>query len=164
MMKTEILPNTKSENIFRSSETSVLKSFKNLSISKSYLILLPFAFLLGRSSLAGGLMPFGIALYASTVDKNFNRVVLAITIILGMITGGAREQLYVAIAGMLLFNAFNIPFKNNKSKLNFRYAVTAFISVLIPQMVLVCLQGFLLYDLLKALLTSFCRIFNDVYF
>lgn len=155
MMKTEILPYNRPGSSFKSNEKAGVKSFAGITISKSYAILLPMAFLLGRAGMVGGLMPFGIAFYASTVDKNFNRVLLAVTIILGMIAGGAREQLYVAVAGMLLFNAINIPFKNNKTKANFRYAVIAFISVLVPQMVLVYLQGFLLYDLLKALLQSF---------
>jgi stage II sporulation protein E len=155
MMKTEILPYTRTNSTFKSNEKATVKSLTGIKLSKTYAILLPFAFLLGRASLAGGLMPFGMAFYASTIDKDLNRVLLAVTIVIGMITGGAREQLYVAIVGMLLFNAFNLPFKNIKTKLNFRYSVIAFISVFIPQMVLVYLQGFLLYDCLKALLQSF---------
>jgi len=125
--------------------------------SRSNLLLLPAAFLLGRGQLVGGLMPFGLAIYASTYGLDVNRLLIAVFVILGMISSGAREQIYVAAAGMILFNAFNIPFKNNsgKSKQNFRLAVIAFISTLIPGMVAVYLQGFLLYDLLKTLFCAF---------
>jgi len=123
--------------------------------SKSNTLLMLTAFLLGRASILEGIMPFGVALYASTIGLNVNRLLVAAFVILGMVTGGAREQIYIAVAGMILFNAFNIPFKDNKPKTGFRFASIGFVSVLLPQMLMVYLQGFLLYDLLRALLYSF---------
>lgn len=119
------------------------------------LILLILSFLLGRVSLMGGIMPFGTAVFASTMDLGLNRILVAGMVLLGMVTAGAREQIYVSAAAMLLIFAINIPLKKLPGKQNLRYAIIAFISVLIPQIILVSLQGLLLFDLLKALLEAF---------
>ena len=154
-MTTEILPYQRLRGMGKNYQrTKVKHDFKSL-LTKNHSILLPLAFMLGRASLVGGLMPFGTVLYASTLGINANRVLVAVFIMLGMITGGAKEQVYITLASMLLFNAINIPFKSSKSKLTFRHAVIGFISVIIPEMVTVYLQGFLLYDFLRALFHGF---------
>lgn len=154
-MKTEALPYQRIAKLGNNYDKIGSKKILNTFLSKSNILLICTAFLLGRASLFGGLMPFGIAAYASTLGMDVSRLLVAAFVILGMVAGGAKEQIYIAVVGMLLFNALNIPFKNNKLKPAFRHAAIGFISVLIPQMVIVYLQGFLLFDLLKALLNGF---------
>lgn len=127
---------------------------KNL-LAKKDLILLILAFLLARVSLLGGLMPFGTAVFASTMESGFTRILVAAMVLAGMATAGAAEQLYISSATMLLMIALSIPFKKSRSTLTVRDAAIAFVSVLIPRMILVALQGMLLYDVLKALLEGF---------
>lgn len=123
-------------------------------LNKTNLIIIPAAFLLGRISLLGGLMPFGIALYAATLGLNINRVMISIAIFAGMLTSGATVQLYTAVVAMLLFNAINIPFKKSVGS-HLRIGIIAFIGVLIPEMLLTYLQGFLMYDVLKSIINGF---------
>lgn len=158
-MKTETLPYNNlgeyREKLHKnsSSKAAALLDYLN-SANKLNLIVIPAAFLLGRISLMGGLMPFGIALYAATLGLNLSRVLIALAIIAGMLTSGATVQIYIATVSMLLFNAMNIPFKKSVGS-SLRTAVTAFTGVLIPEMIITCFQGFLLYDVLKSLLNGF---------
>ncbi len=158
-MKTETLPYNNlgeyREKLHKnsSSKAAALLDYLN-SANKLNLIVIPAAFLLGRISLMGGLMPFGIALYAATLGLNLSRVLIALAIIAGMLTSGATVQIYIAAVSMLLFNAMNIPFKKSVGS-SLRTAVTAFTGVLIPEMIITCFQGFLLYDVLKSLLNGF---------
>lgn len=156
-MKTEMLPYKNLGGLGRaisqkgkSSKASAVLDYLN----KTNLIILPAAFLLGRISLLGGLMPFGIALYAATLGLNVNRIMISIAIFAGMLTSGATVQLYTAFAAMLLFNALNIPFKKIVGS-SARVGIIAFIGVLIPEMLITWLQGFLMYDVLKSLLNGF---------
>ncbi len=156
-MKTETLPykhiggyNATEKKKENSSKVSAILDYLN----KTNLIILPAAFLLGRISLLGGLMPFGIALYAATLGINVNRVFISIAILAGMLSSGATIQLYTVVTAMLLFNAINIPFKKSAGS-PLRVGIIAFAGVLIPEMVLTYFQGFLLYDILKALLNGF---------
>ena len=154
-MKTGIMPYQRVSGATKAYGKSKIGKMLQAIFSRNNLILLPAAFLLGRATLTGGLMPFGLPLYAATAGLGVSRMLVAAAVLLGMFSAGAREQLYIAAAAMFLFNAFNIPFKNSNSKLNFRYSVIAFLSVLIPEMVTVYLQGTLLFDVLKAILDSF---------
>ncbi len=158
-MKTETLPYNNlgeyREKLHKnsSSKAAALLDYLNRA-NKLNLIVIPAAFLLGRISLMGGLMPFGIALYAATLGLNLSRVLIALAIIAGMLTSGATVQIYTAAVSMLLFNAMNIPFKKSVGS-SLRTAITAFAGVLIPEMLITYLQGFLLYDVLKSLLNGF---------
>jgi len=131
-------------------------------ICKKHAIGLVAAFLLGNVKLMGDLMPFGMAFYAAALGFGVNRILLALAVITGMIAGGGKGQVFVAAAAILISTIINLPFKEGKSKINLRYAVTAFISVLIPELLIVYLQGFLLYDLLKAVLHCFI-VFTSVF-
>lgn len=150
-MKTDILPYKQVENTVNGSNVLKTASPFNSILTKINLVLLPCAFLLGKASLVIGLMPFGMPLYASAYDINTNRFLLAAVIILGMIAGGAKKEIFVTIAAMLLFNALTILFRKSKRNDSLKLAVTAFFSIMIPQMALVYMEGFLLYDFLKAL-------------
>ncbi len=156
-MKTELLPykntggsGTATSHKGKSSKASAILDYLN----KTNLIILPAAFLLGRISLLGGLMPFGIALYAATLGLNVNRIMISVAIFAGMLTSGATVQLYTTFAAMLLFNALNLPFKKSVGS-SARVGIIAFIGVLIPEMLITWLQGFLMYDVLKSLLNGF---------
>ncbi|MCX7746358.1 MAG: stage II sporulation protein E [Clostridia bacterium] len=151
-MNTEIATYKRIGNLSQDLENSRFKSILGLTLTKKSVLIFPLAFLLGRTSLLGGMMPFGTALYASTLGLNVNRVLVALSVILGMVTSGAKEQLYISLAAMFLFNALNIPFKNQKNKMTLRLAVIASISILLPQLLMTYLEGFLLYDFLKAVL------------
>lgn len=154
-MKTETLTYQKIGNVARNLGKTKGKKVLQDFLTRENVILLLIAFLLGRATLIGGLMPFGVAVYASAFSLGFNRLLLASFIALGMISGGAREQLYVTMSAMLLFNVIMIPLKRGKSKVGFTEAIIALISVMIPEMVTVYLQGFLLFDLLKAIFHGF---------
>jgi stage II sporulation protein E len=154
-MKTEAIPYQRIGRIMSGFGNLGNKKALNAIFTRNNLLLVFTAFLMGRASILGGIMPFGVAVYVSTYGMNIHRLLIAAFVILGMVTGGAREQIYIAIAGMILFNAFNTPFKDSKPKTNFRYAAIGFVSVLVPQMIMIYLQGFLLYDLLRAMLYCF---------
>lgn len=112
-------------------------------------------FLLGRASIAGGLLPFGLALYCAATAMSCNKLITAVFVILGMLSAGGFEQVYISSAAMLLYSVlcFAVP---SKGKWNgFIYGLYGFLASYIPSMVMVYLQGMLLYDLLKALLQSF---------
>ncbi len=154
-MNTEILPYQRLHGSGAVYEKTRNRKNFWLYLSKTNIVIAGVSFLLGKASLAAGVMPFGMAIYAAALGTGANRLVIALFALSGMLLGGAKEQIYITIASMLLFNAFNIPFKNRKSRLNFRYATIGFISVLLPETVLVYLQGFLLYELLKAIFHAF---------
>jgi len=77
-----------------------------LAISKNNIIFFLLSFLLGRVSLFGGLMPFGLAFYAAAITSNANRFLTAAAVVAGMATGGARTELYTALTFMVLFSLF----------------------------------------------------------
>ncbi len=124
--------------------------FLNL-LNKNNALWVVISFLLGRASIAGGLLPFGMALYVAAAGMNINRYLVSVFIILGMLTRSASDQLYVILASMLLYKVFSITFKDEKRASNIKVAILAFISTMIPEMVTVYLQGFLVYDLIKAI-------------
>lgn len=126
-----------------------------LLFSRNNYILLPAAFLLGRAEIAGGLMPFGFALFAAAGAFIPSRLVLAAAILLGMITNSMLDQLYVTGAAMLLYTVLSIPMKNSRSRTAFKFACLSFLCIFIPQIILAGMQGFLLYDFLKTLFCSF---------
>ncbi len=151
MMKIDILPYQRLGNMHVNIERSKGKGILNFICSKNEIILVLLGFFLGRSTMVGGIMPFGMAAYAASIGLNVNRVFMAIAVLLGMITSGASYQTYIALVAMVLFNAFNMSFRNIRSKITFKIAIMASISIFIPEMVFTYLQGFLLYDLLKSL-------------
>ena len=124
-------------------------------VQRKELLLIPAAFLIGKTSIAGGLMPFGFALYAAVSGVLSVRLLVAIPVILGMAVTGSVEQIYATVAGMLLYRAVSIFFKGLKSRVLFKQACIAFISILLPQTIMTYLQGFLLFDLLRTFFSSF---------
>ncbi len=120
----------------------------------NYLILIS-AFLLGRSNIADGLLPFGAAFFAAVFGVAGINIPTAAAVIFGAATKGSLELVYINAAGMLLYCVFCIPMKNTGTKVNIKAAVLLFAAMLIPQLILAGLQGFLLYDVLKSVFSSF---------
>ena len=120
----------------------------------NYLILIS-AFLMGSSNIAGGILPFGAAFFAAACGVTGIKLLTAVAVILGVATHSPLELVYVNAACMLLFNVLSIPLKNLNSKMNVKAAGLLFIAMLLPQLILTGLQGFLLYDILKAVFSSF---------
>lgn len=146
----------KSETSFNtnSGATGIRQYFNNI-LTKENGILLPLAFLLGRASVTGGLMPFGMAVYAVTHGQKFNRLLLAITVLSGILSGGGREQLYTAVASMVFFTLMMLPLGGMGARENVIKGAVGFVSVIIPEMVSVYLHGFLVYDMLRAFFNGF---------
>lgn len=120
----------------------------------NYLILVS-AFLLGSSNIAGGFLMLGAAFYAATYGLAGLKIITAAAVIIGAAAQGSLELVYINAASMLLFSVLCIPIKNPGAKMNFKAAGILFASMLIPQLMLTGLQGFLLYDILKAFMSSF---------
>ncbi|HHW48205.1 MAG TPA: stage II sporulation protein E [Clostridiaceae bacterium] len=151
-MKSQTVEYRSATNPSKHNGKPVFLKIVNMLLLKGNIIILPVSFLLGRALLAGNLLPFAIPAYAACTGSGVNRNLVAVFTILGMVSRGKAEQTLIAIAGMFIFNVVNIPFKNKKTGTTLRHAATAFVSSIIPQLILIFIQGFLLYDLLKALL------------
>lgn len=127
---------------------------KILFYQNNYLILIS-AFLLGSSNIAGGLLPFGAAFFAASSGVSGIKLLTAAAVLFGAATQGSLELVYVNAACMLLFSVLCMPLKDLSSKLNVKAAGLLFTAMLLPQLILAGLQGFLLYDILKAVFSSF---------
>ncbi|MDQ2086509.1 stage II sporulation protein E [Herbivorax sp. ANBcel31] len=128
--------------------------FSYLELSKSNVLMLLVSFLLGRVSLFQGMMPFGVAFFAASSGKSVNRILMAMAVLAGMITGGAVGEVFTALAFIGGFTVFSKIFKNVKIKEDYKIAAIGLISGLIPQIYMVYLNGFLLYDFLMAVFYS----------
>lgn len=146
-MKTATIPMSK-----YSIAVEVLR--KILFYQNNYLILIS-AFLLGSSNIAGGLLPFGAAFFAASSGVSGIKLLTAAAVLFGAATQGSLELVYVNAACMLLFSVLCMPLKDLSSKLNVKAAGLLFTAMLLPQLILAGLQGFLLYDILKAVFSSF---------
>lgn len=119
-------------------------------------LLLISAFLLGSSNIAGGALPLGAAFFAAASRvAGANRLLLASIVLAGTALQKSLELVYINAAAMLLFSVLSIPLKDIVTKLNIKAAAMLFASVLTPQLLLAALQGFLIYDVMKSLFSSF---------
>ena len=134
---------------------SKILNLLNLLFSNNNNILLPAALLLGRTDIADGLMPFGFAFFAAAAGLGINKLLIGAVVLLGIITSGGVEQIYISAAAMLLYSVFSLPLKNSHNAHALKYSCLAFLSILIPQTLVTGLQGFLLYDLLRSVFCSF---------
>lgn len=146
-MKTATIPMSKN-----SFTVEYLK--KILLYQNNYLILIS-AILLSSSNIAGGLLPFGAAFFAAAFGITGFKLLTAAAVIFGAATQGSLELVYINAACMLVFSVLCIPLKDINTKLNIKAAGLLFASMLLPQLILAGLQGFLLYDILKAVFSSF---------
>lgn len=153
-MKTQVVPYPKFSDAGKMYERTKEGLMLNVPISKSSIVILLISFMLGRISLFHGVMPFGIAFFIAASSTRMSRLLMALAVSIGMITGGGFEQVYITITSMIIFSSLEMVFVNTKSKKSFVVSWIAFVSVFIPQMVMVLFQGFLLYDTLKSICYS----------
>ncbi len=120
--------------------------------SDNRLIFVPAALLLGRTEMGTGLFPFGFAFYAASAGILPGRLLLAVAVIAGAATKGNPEQVYINIGGILLFYVFSLFFKKAGRS---QYALSAFLGIILPMLVMTGLQGFLTYDLIRTAFFGF---------
>jgi stage II sporulation protein E len=113
------------------------------------------SFLLGSSNIASGALPLGAAFFAAASRVAGSRVLMASAVLIGASFQGSLELVYINGACMLLFSVLCIPLKDEASKLNIKAACLLFISMLLPQLLLAVMQGFLAYDVMKSVFSSF---------
>ncbi|NLK86701.1 MAG: stage II sporulation protein E [Clostridiaceae bacterium] len=119
----------------------------------NFLILIS-AFLLGKSNIAG-MLSLGGAFFAASYAGPGMRLVTAAAVLLGAVFQGSLEAVYINAACMLLFCVLSIPMKRSNERMNIRAAAILFVSMLLPQLMLAGLRGFLLYDVLVSFFSSF---------
>ena len=108
--------------------------------------------LLARAPLPGGLLPAGIAMFFASSGRIAKRLPLSLMVIGGMLTAGSLEQAFLAGISMVLFSVLVLLQKDCKSA--GKLAVTAFASVMLPQILYAFTTGGLFFDILKSLLYS----------
>jgi len=149
-MKTQFIPNQKLRDLgYEKTKGGILGG---LAVSKGNIVLLLVTFLLGRVSLFDSLMPFGMAFYAASAGICTNRVLMAAAVIMGMLTGGAVEELYVGLMFLVSFTVIERLFKNKTAREGIKYSLIGLVSIAVSQLIPVSMHGFLLYDILRALL------------
>lgn len=167
-MNGQPLPNMLIESAARRyGEFKKSSSVIGLIFTRQNMVIMLISVFMGRASLFGQFMPFGFALYAAATGLEVNKVVMAVGLILGMITVGAVDQIFITLSAMILFKTFGliINYKDGKAKL--RHALVSFMSVFVPGIALVYLDGLLMYDLIRLVFFCsmvFCLVFIFKYF
>lgn len=128
---------------------------RKIFLHQNSFLLLICAFLLGSSNIASGALPLGAAFFAAASRVAGNRLLMAFAVMIGAAFQGSLELVYINAACMLLFSVLCIPLKEMASKLKIKAASMLFISMLLPQFFLAVMQGFLTYDVMKAVFSSF---------
>lgn len=134
---------------------SAAEFIKRLFIQKNNYLILISAFLLGSSSISNTLLPMGTALFAVSDGTALVKILTAVAVLAGAAVNGSIEQVYINAAGMLLLSVMSAPLRNTGSRINMKAAMVLSASILIAQLLLAGLKGFLLFDILKALFSSF---------
>ncbi|HHW00328.1 MAG TPA: stage II sporulation protein E [Clostridiaceae bacterium] len=153
-MRTETLQYGRTTGILGEKKKTKGKSIIELLTSKNNLAFTAIAFLLGRAFISGGMMPFGISFFAAAAGANVSMTSIAISVLAGMLTAGAGPKIFQAAACMALFSILDTLFKNKISKHVASCALLAFASSLLPELIPVFINGYLLFDILKAFLFS----------
>ena len=129
--------------------------FKRLFIQKNNYLILISAFLLGGSSISSALLPIGTAFFSVSEGTALVKILTALAVLAGAAVNGSIEQVYINAAGILLFSVMSAPLRNTGPRINMKVAMVLSASILIPQLLVAGLKGFLLFDILKALFSSF---------
>jgi stage II sporulation protein E len=128
---------------------------RKIFLHRNSILLLISAFLLGSSNIASGAVPLGAAFFAAASRVAGNRLLIAVAVLVGAAFQGSLELVYINAACMLLFSVLCIPLREISSKLDIKAASLLFVSMLLPQLFLAVMQGFLTYDVMKAVFSSF---------
>jgi len=147
-MKPAVFPNGKVEEIGRNyGRTANNKTVINLFTVDNFLFAALF-FLFGRATLMDGLMPFAVSAYGAAFALKTNKLLLAASITLGLISKGNVQYIYISLSGILLLSIIKLLFSNAaKKQKRLKYAAASAISTALPEFIMVYMQGFLLYDL-----------------
>jgi len=155
-MKTVTVQSGRACKANRRSRAGILPALLNRAFlhRNTYLILVS-AFLLGSSNISSSLLPMGATFFAALEGTAGIKILTAAAVLAGVTLNGPPEQVYVNVAGMLLFSVLSAPLKNTGSRISIRAATILFVSLLGSMLMLAGLGGFLLYDILKAVFSSF---------
>ncbi len=132
----------------------LMKFITRFLLQQNNFLILISAFLLGSSNIAG-MLSLGAAFFAASYGGAGIRIMTAAAVLLGAVFQGSLELVYINAACMLLFCVLSIPFKFTNERMNIKAAAVLFVSMLVPQLMLAGLEGFLLYDVLKSFFSSF---------
>ena len=130
------------------------KLINRLYFQRNRILLFLTAFLITGSSISAA-VPLGAVFFAASCGAGVPRLMTAAAVMLGAFILGPFELVYINAACMLLFFVLSIPLKKTDSKMDIWAAFAAFIAILVPQLILSGIWGFLLYDVLKSLFCSF---------
>lgn len=140
-----------------------MRLFRRVLLQRNNILFLISAVLLGNSSIAG-MLSLGAAFFAASYGSTGTGILTAAAVLLGTVLQGSPEIIYINAAGMLLFCVFSIPLKYSDERMNIKAAAVLFASMLVPQLMLAGLEGFLLYDVLSSVFRSFlCFVFYFIF-
>ena len=152
-MNTELRERITETQGFNNVKKVLWSAFQNITFLKSVTII--FAFLLGRASISENILPFGLSIYCAATTMSKSKIGIAVAVSLGMLSNGGFEQLYITLAAMFLYTIISLVLQPKGKFAIFSYSLYGLISSLIPGIVMSGLQGFLLYDTLRAIFQSF---------
>lgn len=134
---------------------SPLDLFKKIILYQNNYLILISAFLLGNSNIAAGTLPFGVAFFAAAFGSYGIWPLTALSVLIGTSVNGTPEAVYINSVSMLVFSLLNIPFKQMNDRPNIKNASLVFFAMFLPQFALAGFRGLLLYDVLRAVFSSF---------
>ncbi|NLY42532.1 MAG: stage II sporulation protein E [Clostridiaceae bacterium] len=112
-------------------------------------------FMLGRSAILSNLTPFGLSFYAASFSGDIRSVLIGISVLIGLFTVGMGVASVRYVLSIVVFTALTLLCKNDSLKKTSVIASIAFISMFACGMIIVAINGFLVYDILMLLFESF---------
>ncbi|NMB32821.1 MAG: stage II sporulation protein E [Clostridium sp.] len=150
-MKMQSVPYQKLGILGRGYERFKRVVLPDLAIAKNNAVLLILSFLLGRVTLFGNFMPFGLAFYGAVMGGGASKMLVGTAVLLGMLTGASFAQLCMGLIYIAAFTLMDRLFKNEGMREDIRHPFMGLIAVGVPQLMIAGTQGFLIYDILKTL-------------
>lgn len=109
-------------------------------------------FFFGRATLTDELMPFAISAYGASFALKANKLLLLGSIVMGVISKGNVRYIYTSLSGIFLLCIIKFLFSNTTTKQKrLKYAVASAICTALPEILMVYMKGFLLYDLFTSI-------------
>jgi stage II sporulation protein E len=128
--------------------------FKGL-FGKENILTVIAAFLLGRTALIGGLMPFGFPLFVATYSLKVSKIAVAAAIMAGMASRGDERQIIIAAVAKIIYSTFNVSFRKITKAATHIHALLAMTCILLPSTIANINDGFLLFDFITTLFHGF---------
>jgi stage II sporulation protein E len=156
MMKVEA---DRRKNVTGNAERKSLhpKNFNLMSMVRENIrtvVLITLSFFLARVYMPGGILPFGYAFFAASLDNRVNFLAVAASISAGVLTTGFNARSVMIIMSILLLMAVNLLFPSKLKKSITASSITVFICNVAASAFVVYINGFLLYDFMLSLLQS----------